>query len=60
MGIGTKTPHKIQVFRMLGFQNKVDWKNIYLDAKAEDKDTFFYWSGFWGKYFLEHKAKLNR
>lgn len=46
MGIGTKTPHKIQVFRMLGFQNKVDWKNIYLDAKAEDKETCFYSLGF--------------
>lgn len=22
--------------------------------------TCFYWSGFWGKYFLDHKPKLNR
>ena len=59
-GIGTETLHKIQVLRTLCFQYKVDWKNIHLDTKGDDMKTCFYWSGFWGKYFIDHKPKLNR
>lgn len=60
MNIRTETPHKIQTFEMIYFQNKVEWKYIHLEAKGDDKETCFHWPGFEGKYFTEHKEKLNK
>lgn len=46
MGIVTENDHKSEIFRMLSFQNKVDWKNIHLDAKGDNKETAFIGLGF--------------
>ena len=60
MDIRTETPNIIQTFKMLYFQNKADWKYIYLEAKGDDKETFFYWYRFWRKCFPKHKEKFNK
>lgn len=60
MNSGTEMPHKIQTFIVIYFQSKVKWKYIHLEAKGDDKETCFYWPRFEGKYFTEHKEKLNK
>ena len=60
MDIRTETPNIIQTFETLYFQNKVDWKYIYLKTKGDDKETFFYWYRFWRKCFAKHKEKFNK
>lgn len=41
MNIETETPHKIQTFEVIYFQNKVEWKYIHLEAKGDDRKLAF-------------------